>query len=145
MFSDPRFYKMLSELTPGSHTVSFDVSSGGDRVEWTQTIVLPDSVPASLRSMIGPSMTLVETQLWGGTDGEHRAAVRIAPVGLPAHCDATYIIRPPAIDGLCLVAVSASIAVAVPIVGAKVEAIISEHFQSAVNARSRAAQMWPND
>lgn len=125
--------------------MSFDVSSDGDGVEWTQTIVLPDSVPASLRSVIGATMTLVEKQLWGGTDGEHQAKVRIAPVGLPAHCDATYIIRPPAIDGLCLVAVSATLAVTVPIVGAKVEAIISEHFQSAVGARSLAAQMWQND
>ena len=153
MFSDPRFYELLTELTPGADTVSLQIEADGQRVTWSQQIRLPDSVPASLRSVVGAAMTITETQQWLTVDGRHSATVHLVPAGLPAQLTGTYEIRPAAAEagshqmtGLdtkpCMVHVTAQVQVAIPIFGAKVEAIITEHFREAVSVRSQAARLW---
>lgn len=91
MLEDVRFYEILVSLTEGAELIDHVVDAATATVRWTQRLLVPDSVPASLRSMLGSHLTLIETQEWTiDSAGAHLAAVEVRPAGLPAQLRGTF-------------------------------------------------------
>lgn len=78
MLCDPAFIERKGEAS-GSIEVSADVESEGDSVVLVSRRVLPAKLPSFAKSLVGETITLIETQKWGpaSQDGSRAAKFHV--------------------------------------------------------------------
>ena len=147
MLTDPDFYAMVTALMPDAEQVSTQIDRAAGTVVCVQRVDLPASVPSMVRRVVGASMLVRETQRWDvSANTPARAEVTIEPADLPAPRSGAYAILSG--DGAaqaqspCLVEVTGTVTVNVPMLGRQLESLIAENFLAVVSLRGHAAVRW---
>jgi hypothetical protein len=147
MLTDPGYYEHLIALIPQSTMVSLDINRVAGTLTWTQRIVVPESVPAMAKRVIGPTMIVVEEHRWSAPAMDTvptQADIQVRPQNLPAQMGGHMRITSPSSDGRCRVDIQATVTVNVPLLGRQLETLIAQNYLSIVELRSQAALTWDN-
>ena len=131
-----------AEVCVATHAVSYDVAlqeqDGGGAVV-TITREVPAAVPAALRSMVGETVEIVQTESWGAADdsGTRVAGLDIKITGQPVKMSGTIRMAPQ--HGAVVSVVEGELKVAIPFFGKKVEPDIAKAILTAMSEEQRAA------
>ena len=143
MLTDETFQHHKCEATGAlSHTVGVQVTPG-DGVTITTTRVLPtDAVPDHVRSLIGKTLTVTQTEAWGapGPGGEREGTVTVEIVGVPVRLNGTMTLTTEP-DG-ALEVIDGELKASVPFLGGKIEQAAAPAILSAIRVEHTAGLAW---
>jgi hypothetical protein len=123
------------------HTVS--ISAQGDRTIIVSTRDMPsDSFPSFVKSMVGETLAVTETQDWGppSQDGARQGGLTVHIAGAPINLNGTLSL---AAGGQGTVeTIEGDLKAKIPILGGKVEQAAAPAIQSAIRVESETGQAW---
>lgn len=138
---DPAFREAVCEAT---RALRYDVSvaTDGDTASVTVSRTMPAEVPDIVRSFIGETVDVVQSERWGppDADGERRADLVVQVKGQPATMQGTATIR--RAGGGSVVAIEGDLDVAVPFFGKKVEPEIAKGIYAAIEKEQQTGRDW---
>jgi uncharacterized protein YndB with AHSA1/START domain len=123
------------------HTVS--ISAQGDRTTIVSTRDLPtDDLPPFVRSIVGDTLTVTETQDWGppGTDGARSGRLTVDIVGAPIDLTGNLSLAPGGRGAL--ETVEGDLKARLPLIGDKIEKAAAPAIQSAIRVESETGKTW---
>jgi Protein of unknown function (DUF2505) len=124
-----------------SWKVTVTPGDGGARVE-VERVMAPD-VPALFKSMVGDSITVVQTEQWlVEANGDARASVKVVIAGKPASMTGSSVIAANPTGTGSVERTEGDVTVAVPIIGRKVEPEIVKVLATALSVEQQAAAEW---
>jgi len=136
---DPDYVREVAEATGGSDvevTVT-PADDGGATVVSRRT--LPADVPSYAKALVGETVTLTETRVFGAAagDGSRDGTLRVEFGNAPASVDGT--LRLAADGATSAVDVALSVKASVPLVGGKIERLVAEQIQAALTREQTVA------
>jgi hypothetical protein len=137
MLSDPAFRE---EVCRAAGATSYDVTvtptdTGLESVIETSSPV--DGLPALVKKLLGSTMTLHQVERWASPDA---ATMQVSVPGTPGAFTGT--IRLQSTDTGATQTVEADIRVGVPIIGAKIEALIGSGLGHVLKVQARVGADW---
>lgn len=128
-------------------TVTVDREPDGTTTVTTQWHVPSDGVPDYAKAFVGPSLLLVETVRWGtpDADGEREAAMGLELPGIPVSFTGGVHLRRGEAAGRTEHTVDGDLEARIPLLGRKVEAMVSERIGEMVRVEQQVAQEWLAD
>jgi hypothetical protein len=124
-----------------SHTVSISRQDG--RTQIVSRRALPaDDFPSFVRSMVGETLTVTETQDWGpsGTDGTRRGTLTVDITGAPISLEGTLTLAPGG-EGT-VETIEGDLRARIPFLGPKVEQAAAPAIQSAIRVEGENGKAW---
>ena len=124
-----------------SHSVS--VSAQGDRTVIVSNRELPtDGFPDFVKSLVGATLAVTETQDWGpaGPDGGRQGRLTVDIAGAPIDLAGTLSLAPAgqgseeSVDG--------ELKARIPLIGGKIEKAAAPAIESAIRAERETGQAW---
>src|SRR5699024_749807 len=119
MFCDRSWREQVCEM---AHARSYDVSveRTGDSATIVVERVMPADLPDAIRKFLGETVTVKQTERWGGpdADGTRRADVEVHIAGQPASMEGTSVLRG---GDTSTMTVEGDVRVKVPLFGRKIE------------------------
>lgn len=121
------------------HRVSV-VENGADTVITAERTMPSDGLPDAAKSLVGPSITVVETQTWGPVvgDGSRTGRVELRAKGVPMTMTGTLSLAPDG-DGT-QESIEADLKVAVPLMGGRLEKAAAPVIIAAIDSEIALAQ-----
>jgi hypothetical protein len=142
MLADEAFQTRKCEATGAlNHTVS--ISAQGDRTVIVSSRDLPtDDFPAFVKSLVGDSLAITETQDWGppGTDGTRHGTLTVDIAGAPIDLDGTLSLA--AAGHGSVESVQGDLKARIPIFGGQIEKAAAPAIESAINIEREIGQAW---
>ncbi|MDZ7577926.1 MAG: DUF2505 domain-containing protein [Candidatus Nanopelagicales bacterium] len=141
MLSDVEFIELKCRRS-GSIEVSAHVETDGDGMIIVSRRVLPAKIPAFARSMVGETITLIETQKWGPPDAEGSRAATFhadfgkAPIAFNGDLSLT------AEDASASLTTTGMIKASVPLLSRKIESIALDWTQRYLRKESEVGSEW---
>ena len=123
------------------HTVS--ISAQDDRTLIVSNRDMPsDDFPSFVRSMVGDTLAVTETQDWGppGADGNRHGRLTVDIAGAPIDLDGTLSLAPGG-EG-SVETIEGDLKARVPILGAKIEQAAAPAIRSAIRVEGETAMDW---
>ena len=123
------------------HTVSIETS--GDRTIIVTTRDLPtDDLPQYVRSMVGDTLTVTETQDWGppGTDGARSGSLSVDIAGAPIDLTGTLSLAPGGQGSV--ETVEGDLKARILLLGDRIEKAAAPAIQSAIRVESETGKAW---
>ncbi len=131
-----------AEVCKATHAIGYDVAvqeqdDGGALVTITREV--PADVPAALKSMVGETVEIVQTESWGAADGSgtRTAGLDIRITGQPVAMRGTISMAPK--GGAVVSVVEGDLKVAIPFFGKLVEPDIAKAILAAISEEQSAA------
>lgn len=130
-------------------TVTVDREPDGTTTVTTQWHVPSDGVPDFAKAFVGPTLLLVETVRWGSpdADGEREAAMSLELPGIPVSFTGGVHLRrgEGGAPGRTEHTVDGDLEARIPLLGKKVEALVSERIGEMVRVEQQVAEEWLAD
>jgi hypothetical protein len=143
MLIDEDYVRARAEATGGSD-VQAAVREVGDTVEITNTRVVPADVPAFARSMVGDSIRISETHIWGPDADGHREGTFEASFGSgPVAARGRLHLMPDGAGATCTL--EGQIKASVPLVGRKIEQMVHDQIAAALVIEQELGTSWLAD
>jgi len=123
------------------HTVS--INAQDDRTLIVSTRDMPsDDFPSFVRSMVGDTLAVAETQDWGppGADGIRHGRLTVDIAGAPIDLDGTLSLAPGGQGSV--ETIEGDLKARIPILGAKIEQAAVPAIQSAIRVESETGKAW---
>ena len=124
-----------------SHSVS--VSAQGDRTVIVSNRDLPtDGFPDFVKSLVGATLAVTETQDWGpaGPDGARLGRLTVDIAGAPIDLAGTLSLAPAAQGSV--ETVDGDLKARIPLIGSKIERAAAPAIESAMRAERETGQAW---
>lgn len=124
-----------------SHSVS--VSAQGDRTVIVSNRELPtDGFPDFVKSLVGATLAVTETQDWGpaGPDGARQGRLTVDIAGAPLDLAGTLSLAPAAQGSV--ETVDGDLKARIPLLGSKIERAAAPAIESAMRAERETGQAW---
>lgn len=124
-----------------SHSVS--VSAQGDRTVIVSNRELPtDGFPDFVKSLVGATLAVTETQDWGpaGPDGARQGRLTVDIAGAPIDLAGTLSLAPAAQGSV--ETVDGDLKARIPLIGSKIEKAAAPAIESAMRAERETGQAW---
>ena len=124
-----------------SHSVS--VSAQGDRTVIVSNRDLPtDGFPDFVKSLVGATLAVTETQDWGpaGPDGARQGRLTVDIAGAPIDLAGTLSLAPAAQGSV--ETVDGDLKARIPLIGSKIEKAAAPAIESAMRAERETGQAW---
>ena len=118
-----------------------DYEDGGARV-WTSRTLSTEGVTSVIRSVIGDTITVLETQEWDAADddGARAGTISVEIPGAPVQLTGVLRLEP---DGEgCIETIDADLKASVPLIGGKVEQAVEPALRAAIRAEERTGHEW---
>jgi hypothetical protein len=142
MLADEEFQSAKCIATGArSHTVS--IKAQGERTIIVTTRDLPsDDFPPFVKSFVGDTLALKETQDWGppGADGARTGKLTVDIAGAPIDLDGTLSLAPGGQGSV--ETVDGELKARVPILGRKIEEAAAPAVQSAIRVEGETGRAW---
>jgi hypothetical protein len=140
MLVDEDYVRARAEATGGTD-VEAAVRGVDDTVEVTNARSVPADVPAFARSMVGDSIRIAETHIWGPDADGHREGTFEATFGtVPVSVRGRLRLVP---DGAgSTVLLEGHIKASVPLVGRKVEQLVHDQVAAALVIEQELGSSW---
>ena len=142
MLADTEFQNRKCIATGAlSHSVS--VSPQGDRTLIVNHRDMPtDSFPDFVKSMVGATLAVTETQDWGppGPDGGRQGTITVDLGGAPLDLVGVLSLAP-AGEG-SLESIDANLKAKIPLIGGKIEKAAAPAIESAIRVERETGQAW---
>ncbi|HET9258422.1 MAG TPA: DUF2505 domain-containing protein [Pseudonocardiaceae bacterium] len=137
VLTDQRYVraKLAAVGGPRAELVSWEQSTGGVTLVLTQAIP-EDSMPSFLRAMLPSGLTIRRTETWNGAGGRVHAVVDGAPGEI------TGVMRFAPDPAGCVIDAELTAEVQVPLVGAKVEKIVTSNVAALMEKEYRFTLAW---
>jgi hypothetical protein len=136
MMTNPDYVQHKSDST-GSIKTGVDVTVEDDEATVVNSRVMPADVPASVKSFVGDTIKVTETQVWSLEDGTAKVDVSF---GGPLSFTGTITL---AADGAETVATTVgTFKATVPFVGGTIEEMASDQTKKYLRAEEKAAVEW---
>lgn len=126
-------------------TVTVDVDpTDGARTVTLQRHLPSTGVPDWARSVVGPTLLLVETVRWGpaDADGEREGAMSLELPGLPVSFTGGVHLRRGAAPGTSEHVVDGDLEAKVPFFGKKIEQLVATQMRQIVRLEQQVARDW---
>jgi hypothetical protein len=123
------------------HVVS--IESEDELTTIVSTRDLPtDDLPSFVRSIVGDTLTVTETQEWGppGTDGTRSGRLTVNIVGAPIDLAGTLLLAPGGQGSV--ETVEGDLKARLPLIGDKIEKAAAPAIQSAIRVESETGEAW---
>lgn len=123
------------------HTVT--VTAQGDRTIVISTRDLPsDRFPHFVRSMVGDTLHVTETQDWGPSedDGTRHGTLTVEIAGAPVHLHGTLSLKPEGPGTVEII--EGNLKASIPFLGGKVEEAAAPAIQSAIRVEGETGAVW---
>ena len=123
------------------HAVS--IGAQGDRTTIVSTRDLPtDNLPPFVRSIVGDTLTVTETQDWGppGTDGARSGRLTVDIDGAPIDLAGTLSLAPGGQGSV--ETVEGDLKARIPLISDKIEKAAAPAIQSAIRVESETGDAW---
>jgi hypothetical protein len=145
MLADEEFQNRKCVATGAlSHTVS--ITEQNDRTLIVSTRELPaDNFPSFVRSMVGDSLSVTETQDWGplGDDGVRHGRLTVHIAGAPINLAGTLSL---AVGGPGSVeTIEGDLKASIPFLGNKVEQAAAPAIRAAIRVEGETGSVWLAD
>ncbi|MHB1472957.1 MAG: DUF2505 domain-containing protein [Dermatophilaceae bacterium] len=124
-----------------SHSVS--ISAHGDRTVIVSSRELPtDDFPAFVKSLVGDTLAVIETQDWGpaGTDGARQGMLTVDITGAPIDLDGTLSLTPTGRGSVQ--SVQGDLRARIPLFGGAIEKAAAPAIESAISVEREIGQAW---
>jgi hypothetical protein len=142
MLADEAFQTRKCEATGAlNHTVS--IFAKGDRTVIVSSRDLPtDGFPAFVKSLVGDTLAITETQDWGppGTDGTRHGTLTVDIAGAPIDLDGTLSLA--AASHGSVESVQGDLKAKIPMFGGQIEKAAAPAIESAINIEREIGQAW---
>jgi hypothetical protein len=140
MLVDEDYVRARAEATGGTG-IEASVRQVGDTIEVTNSRSVPADVPAYARSMVGDSIRIAETHIWGPEADGRREGTFEADFGtVPVTVRGRLRLVP---DGAGSVAhLEGQIKASVPLVGRKVEQLVHDQIAAALVIEQELGSGW---
>ncbi len=142
MLADEAFQTRKCAATGAlNHTVS--ISAQGDRTVIVSSRDLPtDGFPAFVKSLVGATLAITETQDWGpaGTDGARQGTLTVDIVGAAIDLDGTLSLTPAGQGSV--ESVEGDLKARVPLFGGRIEKAAAPAIESAISVEREIGQAW---
>jgi hypothetical protein len=143
MAVDQDFRVAVCEATGAvAHRVDIDRGpDGGARVRVERTV--PADVPDVIRSFVGQTITIVQTETWGppgGPDGSRVADLNISVQGQPATMRGKQTLEPAGTGTRQLI--RGDLTVSVPFIGKRIEPEVAKAIIAAAAKEQQTGQAW---
>ncbi len=141
MITDPAWREQVCAATGASTwDVFVDADETGGTVEVTR--VMPSDVPASVKAIVGETVTVTQTETWGpaADDGTRRADVELRVKGQPATMTGSSTLAPSEAGTQLLV--SGDLKVRIPLVGGRLEKELSKAITMALTKEHEIGQTY---
>ena len=142
MLADEEFQARKCAAT-GALRHSVSVSSQGERTVIVSHRDLPtQDFPDFVRSLVGATLAVVETQDWGppDPDGARQGRLTVDIVGAPIDLVGTLVLAP---DGRGSVeSIEGDLKARIPLIGAKIEQAAAPAIESAIRVEKETGQAW---
>lgn len=142
MFADEEFQNRKCKATGAlSHTVS--ITTQDERTVIVSTRQLPsDRFPHFVKSMVGDSLHVTETQDWGptGADGTRHGTLTVDIAGAPVHLHGTLALAaggPGSVE-----TIEGDLKARIPFLGSRVEEAAAPAVQSAIRVEGEIGAVW---
>jgi hypothetical protein len=140
MLGDPTFREQVCEAQRVSEcTVEVDGVDGSMTVKVDQRRP-SEGIPSFAKKFVGDTIHIAQREEWSSPTG---AVLDVTIPGKPGHMKGTVTLRPDG-DGT-VETVSGELKVHIPIVGGKIEGLIIEIFEHALEAEQRVGKAWLAD
>ena len=124
-----------------SHSVS--ISAQGERTVIVSKRDLPtDGFPDFVKSLVGATLAVTETQDWGpaGPDGARQGRLTVDIAGAPIDLAGTLSLAPAAQGSV--ETVDGDLKARIPLIGSKIERAAAPAIESAMRAERETGQAW---
>ena len=142
MLADEEFQNRKCKATGAvQHTVS--ITTRGDRTIIVTTRHLPsDRFPHFVKSMVGATLNVTETQDWGpsGADGVRHGTLTVEIHGAPVHLHGTLSLAPGGPGSV--ETIESDLKARIPFLGGKVEEAAAPAIQSAFRIEGETGAVW---
>lgn len=142
MIADPAFQELKCVATGAlSHSVA--IRAEGDRTLVVSKREMPTGgFPDFVKSFVGDTLALTETQDWGprDADGGRQGRLTVALAGAPVDLTGTLSLAP-AGQG-CVESVDSDLRARMPLIGGKIEKAAAPAIESAMNVERETGQAW---
>lgn len=142
VLSDPKFQEAKCAATAAiKHKASVETS--GDRTVITTERILPsDGLPDFVKSMVGETLKVTETQEWGpaSADGSREGTVTMGVAGAPIALQGKISLAPGGAG--TIEDLSAELKAKVPLIGGKIEKAAAPPIEEAIAIEVQTAQEW---
>jgi hypothetical protein len=136
MMTDPEYVQHKSDST-GSIKTGVDVTPEDDQVTVVNSRVMPADVPASVKSFVGDTIKVTETQVWNLDDQSAKVDVSF---GGPLSFAGTITLSA---EGAETIATTVgTFKATVPFVGGTIEEMASDQTKKYLRAEEKAAAEW---
>lgn len=135
VIADPAFQQAKVAELGGEAGSSAAVTTDGDgAVVETTRVLSSDGLPGFVRSVVGDTLRISETQTWGaaGADGSRTGSLRVAVDGVPVTMTGTLALVPT--DGGATQHVAGDLTAKVPFLGGKIEDAAAPVIRDAIDA-----------
>jgi Protein of unknown function (DUF2505) len=130
-------------VATGARSHSVSISAHGNRTVIVSSRDLPtDDFPDFVKSMVGPTLAITETQDWGpaGTDGARQGKLNVDIAGAPISLAGTLSLAP---GGQGTVeTVEGELKARMPMIGGMIENAAAPAIRSAIRVESETGQAW---
>jgi hypothetical protein len=142
VLADPAFQEAKCAATAAVKYSASVVEEGDRTVIRTERILPSDDLPDFARSMVGPTLKVVETQDWGpsAADGSRDGTVRMEVSGTPVALAGTVSLRPGGAGSIGTV--DAELKAKMPLIGGKIEKAAAAPIEEAIEIEAATAQEW---
>jgi uncharacterized protein YndB with AHSA1/START domain len=142
MFADEEFQNRKCRATGAlRHTVS--ITTQDERTLIVSTRDMPsDRFPSFVKSMVGATLAVTETQDWGpsGTDGVRRGRLTVEIAGAPVSLHATLLLETGGQGSI--ETIEGDLKARVPLLGTKIEESAAPAVQSAIRVEGETGMAW---
>jgi hypothetical protein len=142
MLADEEFQHRKCKATGAlSHTVS--ITSKDGRTIIVSSRKLPsDRFPHFVKSMVGDSLNVSETQDWGpaGADGTRQGTLTVDIAGAPVHLHGTLSLAPGGPGSV--ETIEGNLKASIPFLGGRVEEAAAPAVQSAIRVEGETGAVW---
>jgi hypothetical protein len=142
MFADEDFQNHKCAATGARrHTVSISVHNGRTIIVSTRDMP-SDGFPSFVKSMVGQTLAVTETQDWGplGADGVRHGRLTVEIAGAPVALDGMLSLS---VGGEgCVERIEGDLKARIPLLGSKIEQAAEPAIWGAIRVESRTGKAW---
>jgi len=127
----------------GAHRHTVSITTQGKRTLIVTTRDLPtDGFPSFVRSMVGDTLAVTETQDWGpaGTDGNRQGRLTVDIEGAPVDLAGTLSLAPGGQGSVEIV--QGDLKARMPLIGGQIEKAAATAIESAIRVESETGKSW---
>jgi hypothetical protein len=142
VLSDQAFQEAKCAATAALKYTARIVTSGDTTVITTERILPADDLPDFAKSMVGPTLKVVETQSWGpaAADGSRQGTVDMSVAGAPVSLNGTLSLAPSGAGSV--EQFDSELKARLPLIGGRIEKAAARPIEQAIAIEASTAREW---